>query len=233
MLIAASVSGVVTLSAALAQTVPLSPSTDKTTPLRVVSAQQSSADDGSTDQAPKDENAEGEAVAFIQDVIDRAGKALTNEEADDAKRLADFQDVLREALALPFLSKFMIGLKAYDQMNDEQRTRYNAIFPEYITRQYAKQFEGILGQPLEVTDTKSLRNNIFVRTQFIRQNGTTINVDWRTRPTKEGGHEIRDIIVNSNSIMRVKRREFEAVLEREGIDGLINILIEEVNSSNA
>lgn len=170
---------------------------------------------------------EAKAVAFIERLIDEAAGALTNDSADEVQRLEDFQIVLREALALSFLSKFMVGRTVYEGMSDAQRERYETIFPDYITKQYAEQFDGILGQPLEVSDTITRRSDIFVRTQFIRSEGGPINVDWRTRAIDDGALKVRDIIVNGASIMTVKRSEFAAVIDREGVDRLIDILIVE------
>ncbi|MEO0399403.1 MAG: ABC transporter substrate-binding protein [Pseudomonadota bacterium] len=181
-----------------------------------------------TEPAPVDP--EARAVAFVEGLIADASTALTDENADEAARLKNFQAVLSDALALSFLSKFMVGRQAYEAMTAEQRARYETVFPDYITQQYAEQFDGILGQPLEVSETIARRSDIFVRTQFIRSEGGPINVDWRTRALDDGELKVRDIIVNGASIMSVKRSEFAAVIERDGIDRLIDLLAAELTS---
>ncbi|MEO1013565.1 MAG: ABC transporter substrate-binding protein [Pseudomonadota bacterium] len=170
----------------------------------------------------EDVSAEDKATAFVRRLLDDAEAALTDEDRSDAARLAAFQDVLREGLALDALSKFIVSRSVYDAMTDAQRTRYDRAFPDYITRQYAEQFDGILGNPLEVTETKPFRKDIFVRTRFVRSEGAPLNVDWRTRSFSNGPLKLIDIVVNGASIMSVKRSEFASFVETRGVDALLD-----------
>lgn len=175
-------------------------------------------------------SAEAAATNFVEALINDATQAITNEELAADQRLSEFQNVLSEGLALNTLSRFMISRAVYDKMSDTQRARYDAIFPDYITGQYAKQFDGILGQPLEVVETTPFRKDIFVRTQFNRTNSGAVNVDWRTRALKSGGHKLIDIIVNGASIMSVKKSEFAGFISKNGVDSLLDRLESEVKS---
>ena len=177
-----------------------------------------------SEQAATQTDSSAEAVAFVEDVIDRAAAALTDARVEKPQRIANFQKVLAEALALSNLAKFMVGPDVYAQLSEAQRTRYDALFPDYITRQYAKQFDDILGRPLEVTETTPFRRDIFIRTQFIREEGSPINVDWRARKLKSGEHKLIDIIVNGASIMKVKQSEFAGFISRNGVDALLDRL---------
>ncbi len=176
------------------------------------------------DAASEPVDAEAAVVTFVQTLIDDAAAALTAEESTDEERLKGFQTVLGDGLALKTLAKFMVGRSVYDSMDEAQKARYDAIFPDYITKQYAEQFDGILGQPLEVTETTPFRKDIFVRTKFIRDEGQPINVDWRARSLKSGGHKLIDIVVNGASIMSVKKSEFAGFIEKNGVDALLSRL---------
>ncbi len=162
------------------------------------------------------------AVDFAKRLTDDATTALTGENASEAEKLDDFQTVLADGLALETIGKFMLG-EARKTMSDAQRERYNAAFPEYITRQYAEQFEGIVGRPLEVVDAKEIsKRDVIVRTRFSRDDGDPINVDWRIRRLKSGERKAIDIIVSGVSIMLVKRDEFSAYIEQNGLDALLD-----------
>ena len=189
---------------------------------------EAAAKDGPT---PSNLDPEAAAIAFVEAVIADATAALTNEASTPDVRLSEFQDVLSEGLALKTLSKFMIGRGAYDEMSDGQRARYEAVFPDYITKQYAEQFDGILGRPLKVTETTPFRKDIFVRTQFVDETSSPINVDWRTRSLRSGGHKLIDIIVNGASIMSVKKSEFEGFIAQNGVDALIDRLEAETRAA--
>ena len=188
-------------------------------------------------QDPAEEAAETEtsridgAVAFAKALTADATVALTDESASDERKLDNFQDVLGEGLALETIGKFMLGESRAD-MTDEQTARYEAVFPEYITRLYAEQFDEIVGKPLEVKDAREIgRRDVIVRTQFERSGDSPILVDWRVRELKSGDRKAIDIIVQGVSIMLVKREEFSAFIATNGIDALLDRLEEEAGAA--
>ncbi len=167
------------------------------------------------------------AVAFAKALTSDATVALTDEDADEATQLSNFQVVLSDGLALETIGKFMLG-ETRTAMNDEQTARYNAVFPEYITRLYAEQFEDIVGKPLEVLDAKEIgRRDVIVRTQFERDGDSPILVDWRVRELRSGERKAIDIIVQGVSIMLVKREEFSSFIANNGVDALLDRLEQE------
>jgi len=164
------------------------------------------------------------AVAFAKSLMAGATTALTAEEASDAEKLANFRTVLAGGLALDVIGKFMLG-DSRKSMSEEQRTRYEAVFPLYITKLYAEQFQEIVGKPLEVIDAKSIgARDVIVRTQFERKDAAPIMVDWRIRKLRSGDQKAIDIIVSGVSIMLVKREEFSAFIAANGIDALLDRL---------
>ncbi len=167
------------------------------------------------------------AVAFATNLTEEATAALTNEEADAETQLADFQAVLTEGLAIDAIGKIMLG-KSRKTMSEEQLARYENVFPGYITKQYAEQFQEIIGRPLSVVDAKAVgRKDVVVRTQFFRDDGNPLNVDWRVRSLKSGDRKAIDIIVGGVSIMLVKREEFSSFIAQNGVDQLIERLEQE------
>lgn len=175
----------------------------------------------------EDENLAG-AISFAERLTGDATSALMREDSAPPERLADFQGVLTNGLALDVIGKFMLGASR-KQMSDDQMARYNAIFPDYITKQYAEQFQDIVGQPLDIVDAKPIsKKDTLVRTQFARNEGGPINVDWRIRELKTGDRKAIDIIVGGVSIMLVKREEFTAFIAKNGVDSLLDRLEREV-----
>ncbi|MBB5519508.1 MlaC/ttg2D family ABC transporter substrate-binding protein [Amphiplicatus metriothermophilus] len=164
------------------------------------------------------------AIAFAQELTDKATAALTDESASEAERLDRFQLVLAEGLALDVIGRFMLG-ETRKAMTPEQIARYEAVFPDYITRLYAEQFSDIVGRKLEVLEARQLgARDVIVRTQFPRSNGAPIMVDWRVRELRDGRRKMIDIIVSGVSIMLVKREEFSAFVAQNGVDALIERL---------
>ena len=164
------------------------------------------------------------AEAFTKTLTEKAGAALTDASLSREQQLEKFQAVLAEGLALDVIGKFMLGDKR-KTMTPEQIARYDAVFPDYITKLYAEQFDEIVGRPLEVIDSRELNaRDIIIRTQFKRASGSPIMVDWRVRKLKDGGQKMIDIIVSGVSIMLVKREEFSAFIAANSIDALLERL---------
>lgn len=169
-----------------------------------------------------------DAIAFARAMTDKATAALTNPQASEAEKLEAFQEVLAESLALEVIGRFMLG-DTRKSMSEAQIARYDAVFSDYITLQYADQFADIVGRPLDVLEAKALgARDVIVRSQFKRSNGSPIMVDWRVRKLKDDSQKMIDIIVSGVSIMLVKREEFSSFISQNGVDALLERLEKEV-----
>lgn len=167
------------------------------------------------------------AVGFVNELTAAANVAMGEANETEAEKLAAFQMVMADGLALETIGKFMIG-DARKTMSEAQLERYNSLFPDYITKLYAEQFDEIIGKPLEVLDAKTIgARDVIVRTQFPRSEGSPIMVDWRIRELRSGGRKAIDIIVSGVSIMLVKREEFSAFIAANGVDALLDRLEQE------
>lgn len=181
-------------------------------------------------QSPAASSSVDEAIAFAREMTTDATAALTNPGATDAQKLEAFEGVLSRSLALDVIGKFMLG-ENRKTMTEAQIARYDAVFPDYMTRQYADQFKDIVGRPLEVLEAKALgARDVIVRTQFPRSEGAPIMVDWRVRKLKSGEQKMIDIIVAGVSIMLVKREEFSSFIATNGIDALLARLEQEAKA---
>lgn len=170
------------------------------------------------------------AVAFAKSLTANATSVLTDESKSEAEKLENFRQVLADGMALDIIGKFMVG-DTRKNMSEEQITRYDAIFPQYITKLYAEQFQEIVGKPLEVVEAKELgARDVIVRTKFDRKEGSPIMVDWRVRKLRSGDRKAIDIIVSGVSIMLVKREEFSSFVSTNGVDALLDRLESEASA---
>lgn len=164
------------------------------------------------------------AVAFAKALTADATAVLTDETRSEEQKLEDFRQVLAEGMALDVIGKFMLG-DTRKTMTDEQTARYETIFPNYITKLYAEQFQEIVGKPLQVVEAKEFGSrDVIVRTKFDRKDGGPIMVDWRVRQLRSGERKAIDIIVQGVSIMLVKREEFSSFVAANGVDALMDRL---------
>ena len=165
-----------------------------------------------------------EAIKYAKDMNAQASAVLTDNSLTRAKQLEKFRTVLSNGLALDVIGKFVLG-DTRKTMTPAQIARYDAAFPPYITKQYAEQFDQIVGRPLEVKEAKALKTgDVIVRTQFSRASAKPILVDWRVKKLKDGKLRMVDIIVQGVSIMLVRREEFASFVKTNGVEALLTRL---------
>ncbi len=174
--------------------------------------------------AEEEVSAKEGAIAFAKDLTSSATAVLTDDALSEDQKLENFRQVLADGMALDVIGKFMLGETRKD-MSDAQTERYETVFPLYITKLYAEQFQQIVGKPLEVVEAKEIgARDVIVRTKFDRTDGSPILVDWRVRQLRSGERKAIDIIVQGVSIMLVKREEFSSYVASNGVDALMDRL---------
>lgn len=170
------------------------------------------------------------AIEFAKQLTADATTVLTDESLTEAEQLEKFRIVLADGLALETIGRFMLG-ESRKTLSESQTERYEAVFPKYITKLYAEQFDEIVGKPLKVVDAKEIgARDVIVRTEFERKDDAPIMVDWRVRELRSGERKAIDIIVSGVSIMLVKREEFSSFIAANDIDALLERLEEEATA---
>lgn len=170
------------------------------------------------------------AIEFAKQLTADATTVLTDESLSEAEQLEKFRIVLADGLALETIGRFMLG-ETRKTMSESQTERYEVVFPKYITKLYAEQFNEIVGKPLKVVDAKEIgARDVIVRTEFERKDDAPIMVDWRVRELRSGERKAIDIIVSGVSIMLVKREEFSSFIAANDIDALLERLEEEATA---
>ena len=105
-----------------------------------------------------------------------------------------------------------------------QHADYLALFEGYVVKTYAAWFARNVGERLTVVEVRQANpKDVVVRTRIERRNQPPIFAEWRVRAIANQDRII-DIASNGSSLAGNQRLEFEAVVKRNGIDGLIAFL---------
>lgn len=163
------------------------------------------------------------ATKFIADLADHAIAILRRTDGTLAQREADFRKILSESFDLKFIGRFVLG-RHWRKATEEQRADYQSLFTEWLLKTYSRRLGGYSGETFETISARPVEGgDILVRTRINRPSGPPIQADWRVRPEPDG-MRIIDIMVEGVSMAVTQRSEFSAVVAKEGVDGLINIL---------
>lgn len=168
-----------------------------------------------------------EAAAFLQDLGDAAITVLAGAENSGARQEKAVEDMLRQNLDLETMGRFVLGPE-WRKASAEQRTAYVDLFSEFVVRTYAQRLGGYGGQQFEVDGTSQAgKNDALVVTSITSNDGSPpVKAGWRVKTAKDGSLKIVDVIVEGVSMLQTQRSEFDSVVRRSGLDGLMALLEE-------
>lgn len=167
-----------------------------------------------------------QAETFIKDLAANGIAMLEDGNYTGAERELQFRKLVKTGFALDSIGKFVVG-RYWREMNQEQQAEYLELFSEWLLKTYANRLGGYNGQTLQIVksiETDSRYKDVVVSTQINLANGQQpINADWRVR--KFGNeYKIIDVSVEGASMVATQRREFESVIRKVGVDGLMTEL---------
>ena len=163
------------------------------------------------------------AAQFVDAFGNQAIEALREPGLGDAERVALVRDLLRRGLDLAFIGRVVLG-RNWARATAAQQADYRALFEGYVVKTYAAWFARNVGERLTVVEVRQANpKDVVVRTRIERRNQPPIFAEWRVRAIANQDRII-DIASNGISLAGNQRLEFEAVVKRNGIDGLIAFL---------
>ena len=167
--------------------------------------------------------APADAEAFVGGLAERALETLALETVSLEERESEFREILREGFALRYISLLVLG-KHRRTATPEQLTEYQLYFAEFILKKYSALLGGYAGETFVVLDSRpSGKRDVLVRSEIRRDAGAPIPAEWRVRQFNDE-LKVIDIKVEGISMVQSQREEFDAILTREGMIGLIAVL---------
>ncbi len=165
----------------------------------------------------------GEASLFVRQLGGEAIATLQSPGLSLEERETRFHRILRNGFDLPFIGRFVLG-RYWKQIDPEQRSDYQNLFSEYVLQIYSARLGGYAGETLTVVSERPAGSkDVVVMTRIDRPSGPPIMADWRVR-IADSRPRIIDVAVEGVSMVVTQRSEFAAVIQRNGFDGLIEVL---------
>ncbi len=142
------------------------------------------------------------------------------------KRAALLQGLVRRGFNLELISQFVLG-KFWHRATAEQRAEFQELFTEYLVNSYARQLGSYRAETLTIVGSHLVgRKDVLVETSVESSDGAA-NPIWRVR-AKDGEYKIIDVSIDGVSLALTQRREFAAVINRQGLDSLLDMLREKL-----
>lgn len=173
-----------------------------------------------------------EAEAFVEELGNKVVALLKREDlATFSEREAAFRDILLDGFDISTISRAVLG-PSWRELSSDDVTAYQNVFTDFVVRVYAVRFDGYSGETFRVTDVSDWYDgDIAVRTKIEFSDAMApINLDFIVREYEES-YKIIDVYVEGTSMLITQRSEFAAVIDRHGLDGLLDELRARVNNT--
>jgi phospholipid transport system substrate-binding protein len=143
-------------------------------------------------------------------------------------RYARLAPVVDRVFDVPSMTRLAVG-SSWATLPPAQQQRLTEAFRHYIAATYADRFDSYSGEQLQVTGERGYNADVIVETKIVKSNGETTTLNYLMRQN-QGSSQISDVYLDGTiSQVAVQRSEFNSVLRREGVDGLVMALNRKVD----
>ncbi len=173
---------------------------------------------GAQDKTPPQQ-----AEKFIQDIGTRAVALLAKYNDKDPRHQEEFKTLVRQGFDLDLIGRFALG-GAWRNASPGQQSEYQQLFATWVLNSYARRLGAYKGETFSILGSQPIADtDALVDTEIRRPDGAPLKAGWRVREI--GGQlKIIDVMVEGVSMALTQRQEFASVVQRQGVDGLINEL---------
>jgi phospholipid transport system substrate-binding protein len=143
-------------------------------------------------------------------------------------RYAKLAPVVDRVFDVPSMTRLAIG-SSWATLPPAQQQQLTEAFRHYIAATYADRFDSYSGEQLQVTGQRPYNADVIVETKIVKSDGETTTLNYLMRQN-QGSWQISDVYLDGSiSQLAVQRSEFNSILRREGVDGLVLALNRKVD----
>lgn len=126
---------------------------------------------------------------------------------------------------LGLMTRIAVG-PSWAQIAADQQRRLSAAFSRYTISMYANRFDDYGGERFEVVPAASPNpNGVIVNSRLVKTNGEAVSLNYLLRRDAGGAWKVIDIYLSGTvSELAARRSEFGAVLQRNGAEGLVQMI---------
>lgn len=166
------------------------------------------------------------AEAVVRQLVEQIWTMLAEGGLDDA----EWQRLIEAETDLELLARLALG-RHWRVASASQLDEYQTLYRRFLLHNLASRIRsvadgelGSLAERFQIVASRPVgRRDVVVRTRVLPSDRPPVHVDWRLRE-RPGEPVIIDLIVEGISLLVTQRSEFSAVLERGGMDGLLDEL---------
>ena len=162
-----------------------------------------------------------DAAGFVDQLGQRTIAALDRLGGDPAARRQAISALLDETVDLALIARLCLG-RHWRTAGKEQRTQYVDLFRANVLAVLSRRMSYYTGgEKFVVTASRPARDDAMVASEIIyATNDPPLKIEWRVR-VADGRPIIIDVLPEGVSLVLTYRSEFDEVVARSGMDGLL------------
>jgi phospholipid transport system substrate-binding protein len=132
------------------------------------------------------------------------------------------------AFDVPFMAEKVIG-RHLAQLSDPERTRWVALFREFLAANWAGRFDRYSGQTFEALgEEPSAFDTMMVRTRLVNPGDESVDLNYRLHKIEPGWRVVDVVLKGTVSELALRRSDYTAVIDRAGFAALETYLREKI-----
>ena len=164
----------------------------------------------------------------VQAAIDKIKVVVANESELPKEKLdGELEQIVRNIFNFNEMSRRCLG-KNWKNANPQQRKEFTNLFTQLLSKTYLNRLKKINESEIKFDNEKVKGKRAVVNTTIKHNNGN-FKMNYRMG-NKKGSWEVYDVVIENISLVSNYRSEFDAIIRKDQIDGLISRLKEKVNS---
>jgi phospholipid transport system substrate-binding protein len=136
-----------------------------------------------------------------------------------AGRVRLLEDVIAQTFDFPTIARIVTG-KGWKDASEAQRESFIDVFRRLSIATYATNFSSFGGERFVTGESKESRNARIVETELVKTDGEAIPLNYMLHESN-GQWLIVNVVAKGVSDLSLKRAEYTAVIQDEGLDVLI------------
>lgn len=158
-------------------------------------------------------------VAALLDTMKRA------DELGFQGRFERLEPVLEQAFDFDYMAQVAAG-RHWQGLDEQQRQSLVEAFGNMSVATFAARFSGYSGESFEVSEPRpGPRGTQLVPNRIVKSGGEGVAFNFLLREAESGDWRIIDVLLDAKfSELATKRAEYTSVIDRNGVEGLIEIL---------
>jgi phospholipid transport system substrate-binding protein len=170
---------------------------------------------------------------IVKETVDQVLLVLQDNSLNEAKRKELISNLITQRINFKDMSRRVLATN-WKQATEEQQAKFTSLFQQILINTYWIRMNQYAGERVEyITVTSDKEGYATVDTIIVRDDSDVeIPISYRMKRFVDVWFAY-DFVVESLSLVQSYRNEYNATIKNYGIDGLLDLMKQEVNSYDA